>query len=100
MLVLLLVIAAWAWWSAHRRGSAPWQAFLKRPGTLLSADAAGSRVRIIESARFDAGARVHVVEWRDQQLLVAVNGASTPVLLARHDAGTASSEHGAGCGDR
>jgi hypothetical protein len=80
LLLALLAVAVWAWTVGRRRGaSAPRLAFpFQRP-----AGAAEEPVRIVGGARLDVGGRVHVVEWRGQQVLVAINGASPPVVLAR-----------------
>lgn len=72
--VLLLVLAAataLAWWWRHRRAGAP----LPRLGAPAGA------LRVTASARLDVHTRLHVVEWQGRQLLLAVNGATAPVVL-------------------
>jgi hypothetical protein len=82
--VFLLVIAAWAWWTASRRGLQPWRTII-RSRSFLPAGARPGGTRIVESIRLDVGGRVHVIEWRDEHILVAVNGAGPAVVLARRD---------------
>ncbi len=74
--VLLLVLAAataLAWWQRHRRAGAPFPPLGAPAGAL----------RVTASARLDVHTRLHVVEWQGRQLLLAVHGATAPVVLDR-----------------
>lgn len=86
LLLALIAVAAWAW-TIGRRSPRTGPAFLSGKWPFLghSPSASGEQIRVVGSARLDLGGRVHVVEWRGQQVLVAVNGASAPVVLARRD---------------
>jgi len=84
LLLALLAVAVWAWTVGRRgRAGAPRLPFPLQAWRERSAGAAEEPVRIVGGARLDVGGRVHVVEWRGQQVLVAINGASPPVVLAR-----------------
>lgn len=87
LLMLLLMVAVWAWWAGRGRGLARWQSGRRRPIALLGRAAAVSDgVQIVDSVRFDVGGRVHVVQWRDEQILFATHGASPIVVLGRRSA--------------
>lgn len=87
LLLALLAVAVWAWTLGRRapgrrpRGLAgPW----RLPGTAAAED--GQRLSVVASTRLDLGARLHVVQWHGEQVLVAVNGTAAPVLLSRRRA--------------
>ncbi len=83
LLLLLLGIAAWAWLTAARRGQLPRGSWLARAtGALGSASTDASAPMLRSSVRLDASARLHVVEWHGRQVLLAINGATAPVVLA------------------
>ncbi|KQV92864.1 flagellar biosynthetic protein FliO [Rhizobacter sp. Root1221] len=83
LLLVLVAVAAGAWWFRHRR-SGPWLQRLVTP--------APAEVRVVSSVRLDVNTRLHVVEWKRRQLLVAVQGAGAPVVLDRDDAPAAPVE--------
>ena len=87
LLLVLLAIAAWAWTVGRRRGKAA--VFTSRwPFVAASPDGSNEQARVVGSTRLDLGGRVYVVEWRGRQILVAVNGTSAQVVLARREVDT------------
>jgi len=83
LLLGLLTVALWAWTTGRRGGPARLPPpFGLRGMRGLGANAVEEPVRVVGGARLDVGGRVHVVEWRGQQVLVAVNAGSSPVVLA------------------
>jgi hypothetical protein len=83
LLLVLLAIAAWAWAVRRKENRLPWRLALPTRWLSAARSVTGAPVRIVASARLDVGGRAHVVEWGGQQVLIAVNGASAPVVLAR-----------------
>jgi len=72
LLLALIGVAAGVWWLRHRRSGA-WLQRLVAPAAV--------EVRVVSSVRLDVNTRLHVVEWKRRQLLVAVQGTGAPVVL-------------------
>ncbi len=80
-MLFLMGIAAFGWWLRKRRGGAaagarPWVF-----GGLASNKSPD--LKLVSSLRLDAGTRLHVVEWKNRQVLLAVQGTHAPVVLDR-----------------
>lgn len=91
MLLVMLGIAAGTWWMASRRGLQPSRGLFSAGGrfALLRSEAtATGSLRIVDRTRLDVSARLYVVEWQREQVLVALNGTNAPVVLSRRDVAT------------
>lgn len=83
LMIVLFAVAVWAWTRGRRTrssdfprgGGFPWHIFGRQDDLRTS-------IRIRESIRLDSGARIHLVQWASQELLVAVHGTQPPVVLA------------------
>jgi hypothetical protein len=89
---LLLVLMAVALWARFGRGSAvvvregkqrEWS-FLRRLSATVTASVPASPLTVQASVNLDPQTRVHVVQWRNRQWLVATS-AHAPVLLGTDD---------------
>jgi len=85
LLCVLLLVALWAWRSRLRASAPTWRGSALPWLSRAIGPAAGQPVRVTGSVRLDAGARMHVVQWHDRELLVAINGAAAPVVLDRRE---------------
>lgn len=86
LLIGLMVMALWLVWQGKRRAASSQggRGWISLFGAVPSHSA--QEVRVVASTRLDVSTRIHVVEWRGRQLLVAVNGSAPPVVLDRFDA--------------
>ncbi len=94
LLLLLIGLAAWAWWTASRRSPGPAVVASAVARLWKTAPGSGRSARLVASTRLGQGAVLHVVEWRGTDVLVAVNGSSEPVVLGRHPIDDASGTAG------
>jgi hypothetical protein len=86
LLLVLLAMAALAWWFGPRgprtragRGKAGWSALRGARGL----PASGDGIDVVCARRLDAQHRLYVVRWAAGELLLGVNGQSAPVVLDR-----------------
>ncbi|SEK92848.1 Flagellar biosynthesis protein, FliO [Roseateles sp. YR242] len=82
LLVLILATLA-AWWHRHRQGGGLVGACLFRVASGATARQQDG-LRVTSSVRLDVNTRLHVVEWNDRQLLLAVSGNAAPVVIDRN----------------
>ena len=81
LLVVLLAIAAWAWWVGRARGGvqAPMPSSLRE--WLGQKVSARRELRVVETLHAGGAARLMVVEWQGGRVLVGLNGTGAPVAL-------------------
>lgn len=98
LLLVLLVVAALAWWFGPRgprglrhgpgRATTGWAA-LRGAGS-ITAPADG--IDVVCARRLDAQHRLYVVRWAGGELLLGVNAQATPVVLDRRAGSSAAGE--------
>lgn len=81
LLVVLMAVAAWAWWYGRVKGGLPGR-LPGLPAAWMRSSGESAELRIAESLQAAGGTRLMVVEWAGgRRVLVAVHGASAPVTL-------------------
>lgn len=81
LLVVLMAAAVWAWWYGRVRGGR-----LDRlpglPTSWIRPATTEGELRVVQTLQANGGVRLMVVEWAGgRRVLVATNGANTPVTL-------------------
>ena len=81
LLVVLMVAAVWAWWYGRVRGCRVGR-LPGLPTSWLRPTTAEGELRVVQMLQASGGVRLMVVEWAGgRRVLVATNGANTPVTL-------------------